>query len=394
MIRCGICSGEETIAIEYRAFVPIAQNRVFASQEAARACPGGTLDVHRCLACGFVWNRCFDPALLAYDASYDNDQSFSPRFEAHADAVAESIIARLQGRDGIHLVEIGCGQGGFIAKLAHLLGDRLASARGFDPAWQGDRYLPARCDVRRQYFGCDTCRSSDPIPDAVISRHVIEHVPDIPAFLASIRRGMMKGTLLFLETPDIEWVLKRGVFFDLYYEHCSLFTPEALRLALGQAGFEVESIVPAFEDQYMVATAIAGDPHPVAAAPGRFDDRGFRAKRALFLERLGAVVEESRRHGGVALWGGASKGTTICLTLPNAHERIACVIDLNARKQGGYLPASAMELVSPEEAQRRGVATAIVVNSAYDGEVARICADKGLDFRLVSLAGIVGELVG
>jgi hypothetical protein len=389
MITCDICGGTDTIEIENRPVVPVAQNLRFVSKEAAISCRTGSLELRRCLGCGFVWNLRFDPRRLDYDPSYDNDQGFSSRFAAHSNHVAETVVQRLATMDHVHLVEIGCGQGKFIAKLAEALGERLESAIGFDPALQGEgRGLSSRCELRREYFTAESLRSDDPPPGAVISRHVIEHVPDIRSFLTAIRGAVEEGTPLFLETPDVEWILSRGVFFDFYYEHCSLFTADALTLALRQSGFEIEEIHPVFDDQYMLATAVACRPGRRTMLPGPFDDRSYRRKRDRFLLLLAALVDESCREGPTALWGGASKGVTICLSLPDAEERLDCVIDINERKHGTFLPGSGLPVVSPDEALRRGVRTVIVVNPAYDDEVERICREQGLGFRVVSIAAL------
>lgn len=388
MTTCKICGGSDVVALDRRAPVPIAQNLILPTRARALGCPAGALDMLRCTACGFVWNAAFDPALMVYDAAYDNDQNFSRRFQDHTAEVAE-LIARRVGADGpVDLIEVGCGQGTFMRILGDRFGDRLRSAIGFDPAWQGDpRHLPRGGEVRGEYFGGDSIRAGDPAPNLVVSRHVIEHVPDPLAFLRAIRAGMPAGTPLFIETPDIDWVLRGGVFFDFYYEHCSLFSQTTLALALARAGFVVDRVRAIFDGQYQLAIATAGpDPAPAPALPsGRFDDLGFRTKRNAFIDRLTAFIDDLGPRGSVALWGGASKGVTLCLTLPRASERIGCVIDINARKQGCFLPTSAIPIVSQREAAARGVKDAIVVNPAYLDEIRAALARDGIAISVHSI---------
>jgi len=42
---------------------------------------------------------------------------------------------------------------------------------------------------------------------------------------------------------------------DLFYEHCSIFSREALRTACSTAGFEIRSLMLVFGDQYLWAEA-------------------------------------------------------------------------------------------------------------------------------------------
>lgn len=390
MTNCKICESTDTILLDRRASVPIAQNLILPTAEQARHCPAGELDMRRCTACGFVWNAAFDPQLMVYDATYDNDQNFSPRFQQHTAEVAARIGARVGAQGAIRLVEVGCGQGAFMAVMGERFGERLVSAIGFDPAWQGDpRHLPPGGEVRGAYFGDRSIRGCDPVPNLVVSRHVIEHVPDPVTFLRAIRAGVPEGTPVFIETPDIDWVLRGGVFFDFYYEHCSLFAQSTLALALERTGFVVDDVTAIFDDQYQLAMATAGPTEPVAFAtpvPGTFDDLGFRAKSTAYLQGLAATIDGLGPRGSCALWGGASKGVTICLTLPDASSLLPCVIDINTRKQDCYLPTSAIPILSPEAAVVAGIRHAIVINPAYLGEIRQCVAAQGLPLTIHPIA--------
>ena len=391
MSGCPICQSSDMLEIDYRDHVPIGQNLVFETREAALACATGILDIRRCKDCGFAWNGAFDPELLVYDATYDNDQNFSARFRRHTDHIATTIVDALPTEGQLNIVEVGCGQGKFIATLADKLGARLAGAIGFDPAWKGDgSRLPPNTEVKGEYFTGSSFDTTDIVPDVAVSRHVIEHVPDPIAFLTAIRAALPAGAPVFIETPDIDWVLRNGVFFDLNYEHCSLFTPHSLKLALEKTGFAVDRVDHVFEDQYMLAVARATDDKIEPDRIAQQDDLGYRVKRDRFLGRFAALVDERGASGPVALWGGASKGVTLCLMLPDASERICCAIDINEGKQGAFLPTTGISIVSPRDAAARGVKTSVVVNPAYLDEIERLCDDSGLPFEHISIDAIQG----
>ena len=44
--------------------------------------------------------------------------------------------------------------------------------------------------------------------------------------------------MVFFELPDTERVLTEAAFWDIYYEHCSYFTPGSLARLFRRTGFE------------------------------------------------------------------------------------------------------------------------------------------------------------
>src|SRR5690606_40601222 len=49
-----------------------------------------------------------------------------------------------------------------------------------------------------------------------------------------------------------------------------------------------------------------------------------------------------------AVWGGASKGVLFSLMMERAGADVELVIDINPAKQNRYLPASGLQVTSPE----------------------------------------------
>lgn len=390
MAVCPVCRERQGLTLDSRKEVPIAQNLVFLDHRSARQCAVGKLDVLRCRCCGFVWNNAFDPKLMRYDATYDNDQNFSEVFRTHVSTVAEAIEELAPQNPCLSILEIGCGQGDFLSLLRQRFGERVTAATGFDPAFKSRRGAHADgVEFIADYFGLETASRLAMLPDIVVSRHTIEHVPEPMAFLSAIRRSCKPGTMVFIETPNVEWVLDHGVFFDLYYEHCSLFTPASLRFALEKADFVVDDVRSVFGGQYMLAIArtptgpVAGGLAPPAPTLCNLDDRGYAGRREAYLEKLLGLIRDATTRGKVALWGGASKGVTLALLLGKDSDLIACAIDMNVRKQGAFMPRTAILIASPEEAYRLGVTTAIVVNPAYTDEIRAYCAAKSLRMQII-----------
>jgi len=72
--------------------VPVHQNLLYPTQEAAVAAQRGELDMRGCRQCGFVFNAAFDAELLEYGPEYENSQHHSAAFAEHLDAMVERIV--------------------------------------------------------------------------------------------------------------------------------------------------------------------------------------------------------------------------------------------------------------------------------------------------------------
>ena len=250
---CPTCDAQRPEPVLRREAVPVHQNLLFDTPVAARALARGILDLRVCGSCGFAFNAAFDPGLLDYGPAYENSQDCSPAFNAHLDALVDRLVVGSGVRNG-RVVEVGCGKGVFLTKLlAHP--QNHSDAVGFDPSYLGAERV-GRVRFVKDFYGPATAVPAD----AVICRHVIEHIPEPLELLRTVRVGVGESgeTSVFFETPCAEWILRNRVPWDFFYEHCSLFTAASLALALERAGFVVSDVRHVFGGQYLWAEAVSG----------------------------------------------------------------------------------------------------------------------------------------
>lgn len=388
MMHCPICRATAVQQIDIRRDVPILMNRLYDSREAARAAVRGTVDLAGCGRCGFAWNRAFDPALIRYDSSYENDQAYSAVFRSHIEQRAREIIDSVPVADPIDFLEIGVGQGRFAGLIADLAGARLRSAAGYDPAWRGDdQAMLGKLRIHKLYFNSESARRLEQPPNVVVSRHTIEHIPDPLQFLRLVREalGPRSRALLFLETPCIAWILEHRAMQDIFYEHCSIFTRQSLGHALSVAGFEVHDIRHVFGGQYLWAVARAAPGPVVSPEPSGVPFEGFAGIAADFTRGWRTICENARARGRSAIWGAGAKGVTFAQLIDPDGRLFDHAVDISPAKQGRHLPGSGLKVLAPADSAARGVSTIFVMNPNYLGEIRATTAGLGMAAELIAV---------
>jgi SAM-dependent methyltransferase len=331
--------------------LPTFQNRMYNSVEEARNCPRGDLQLVENLGSGLVYNAAFLPELMRYDDHYQNEQGLSPLFHAHLEMVAD-IIERQIGRGS--LIEVGCGKGYFL----ELLAERGFDITGFDPTYEGSNPR-----VQHHYFAPGVGMRGD----ALVLRHVLEHVQDPYQFLDQLRLANGGSGLIYIEVPCFDWICQHRVWFDIYYEHVNYFRGADFQRMFGS----VRESGRLFGEQYLYVVADLASLRPPQRDPG--DAVRFPAD---FLARL------NDPHGTpgapTAIWGGASKGVIFALLKERSGAPVSTVIDINPAKQGKYVAATGLLIQTPAQAlaQLPAGATIFVMNSNYLEEIRNMSANK------------------
>ena len=116
--------------------------------------------------------------------------------------------------------------------------------------------------------------------------------------------------------------------------------------------------------------------------------KAYVKESAKILTEWNSFVQDQAEKGPVAIWGGASKGVTFTLLmsqLKDPRSKIFCAIDLNETKQNCFMPVSGTPIISPKDAKKMGIATIIVMNPNYLGEIKRTVAKLNWFPKFVTL---------
>jgi SAM-dependent methyltransferase len=371
---CKACCSSDLAVFHRLSDVPVNSCLLFSDREQAREYPRGRIALAFCRRCGFISNLCFDVKLARYTEGYEEQQSFSPRFNQFARKLATQLVERHDLRNKT-VVEIGCGKGDFLLLLCQLGRNR---GIGIDPT-----YVPGRqngSDSVQVTFIRDfySDRYAQYTGDMICCRHTLEHIPDTATFVQSVRRaiGENTGTVVFFEVPDVERVLHECAFWDIYYEHCSYFSLGSLARLFRGCGFAVADLAKAYDGQYLLIETKPANGNQVlplsnedsieelSKAVDEFENRYEQAVRH-WREKVKNLHSRGRRS---VIWGSGSKCVAFLNTIGITDE-IDFIVDINPYRQGKYLPGSGKLIVAPSFLREYRPDVVIAMNPIYLDEI-------------------------
>ncbi|MDT9189081.1 MAG: class I SAM-dependent methyltransferase [Limnospira sp. PMC 894.15] len=387
---CPNCGHQEMWVFYEVRDVPVHSCLMMPTRQEALDFPRGDVVLGYCENCGFITNTAFDSKWSAYAPNYEDQQSFSPTFNQFALDLANRLIDKYNLRDK-DVVEIGCSKGDFLVLMCELGNNRGV---GIDPsAVVGRVQSPATERIRfiQDYY---SERYTEYVGDFICCRHTLEHIYPTAEFVGTVRRSIgNRPTSVFFEIPDMGRVLKDLAFEDIYYEHCSYFTPGTLARLFRASGFEVTDVYLAYSDQYLLIEAepvsdLSGKIHPFEESPDQVkqDMRHFathvQGKINHWKEHLQIAQAEGKR---VVVWGSGSKCVAFLTTLKTENQ-VQYIVDINPHRHGQFIPGVGHEIMSPEFLKEYQPDEIIVMNPIYCAEIQKMLDDMGVSTKLIPLS--------
>jgi hypothetical protein len=384
---CDACAAAELVPFADLGDIPVLCGVHWPDAGSAKASPVGAMRLAYCPSCAYVRNVAFDPALMVYDTTMDTNLHHSPAFQRFSAELVEHLARRYE-LGGARLLDIGCGQGEFLRELCHSSG---ATGVGYDAMYAG----PEGPDGTGVTFHSGFAPRGAQLPafDVVTSRHWFEHLDDPYEFLLDLRLSAPGREVFgYLEVPDACYDLKTAGW-EVIYPHVSYFDAYSLCRIVERAGWRVEDTGTLFSGMFRfieISSGYGGPRRGATVLPGLSDRDTQLAAVAGFADRHHA--ERDRWRSTIAtlvadganpvLWGAGSRGVQF-LTLADPDRQLSAVVDLNPRKWGRFLPATAHQVTSPETLSDVKPAAVIITNPAYKSEIAAALSGLGLSAQVL-----------
>ena len=334
--------------------VPAYQNKMFNSPEAAKNCPSGDVVLVQDTKTGLVFNDAYDQEILNYDESYQNEQGHSHIFQSHLHEVLGKIDLHFSGG---RILEVGCGKGGFL----DLIRQRGHDALGVDPAYEGDAPY-----IHKQHFDASLKINAD----AVVLRHVLEHIPQPLEFLRAIASANGGQGKIYIEVPCLDWIIQQRAWFDVFYEHVNYFRLSDFNRMFGVT-YEMGHL---FGGQYIYVVAELSSLREPELA-GLVDAVHFPQN---FLSELEGCLKTPLKTINRIVWGAAAKGVMFSHHMATRGAPLDFAIDINTAKQGKFLGGSALPVLSPADGLTK-LSTGgdvFVMNSNYMEEMSSLGGNR------------------
>jgi hypothetical protein len=354
--------------------IPVHSTVNLASRQQALRFPTGNLRLAMCPRCAFLCNTAYDATLQEYCPNCEESQHVSPTFNRFARELAQRWIDRYSLR-GKTILEVGCGKGEFLAMMCEM-GD--CRGIGIDPTYQPSRTPGAIASRVRFINDVYSEKYASLQADCILCRHTLEHIGPTLEFMRMIRSaiGGRRDMLVLFELPDVTRILREAAFWDVYYEHCSYFSPGSLARLFRKAGFDLLELQRDYADQYVL---LAGKPVDAATEPRLAIENDLvemKAMAAGYARDVGRsisgwrdMIRTAQSQGKkIVLWSALSKAVSFLTTLKTGAA-VEFAVDINPQRQGRYLPATGQKIVPPVFLKQYAPDWVILMNPIYVSEV-------------------------
>jgi len=389
-LLCPSCGSERITIFHNVENVPVHSCLLMQSREQALKYPKGDIRLGFCEMCGFIYNVYFNPGVHEYSTCYEETQGFSPRFNEFLKSLVTRLIEKYDLRNK-KILEIGCGKGEFLVLMCEI-GNNYGI--GIDPSNIPDR-IESEAAKRIEFIqDLYSTKYTDLNADMVCCRHTLEHIFETRKFMQLVRDSIGSRTecVVFFELPDVGRVLREGAFWDIYYEHCSYFSPDSLARLFRQTGFEVIDISLDYDDQYILIDALPTDKISKASSGLEEDIDELKEDVKVFHDKFQEqsrkwktlFAESNSRNQKVVLWGSGSKAVAFLTTL-GLYKEVEYVVDINPYRNGKYIPGTGQEIVCPEFMTEYKPDIIVVMNPIYRNEISKQLEYLGIQSELLSV---------
>ncbi|RFC52946.1 MAG: 2-polyprenyl-3-methyl-5-hydroxy-6-metoxy-1,4-benzoquinol methylase [Verrucomicrobia bacterium] len=256
------------------------------------------------------------------------------------------------------IFEIGCGDGTLLDALMDV---GFRDCAGMDPSPQADLPAPGRFPRYRGYFPGDLpSHLASRRYDAILCRHVLEHIEEPDAFLSAVLPCLQENGEFWIEVPDLRSTVERRWWTNFYAIHCNYFEAPTLDALLARHGMRCVhgETVPIFGGS-LLRRYIRG---PASLEPASSWDSIPDAVASWRAAMDAAVLTLPARTWG---WGAAERTAAALAFSPVLESRLAGVVDGNRGLQGRWMAGTSLVVAAPESLAAQRPEAVVVFALSY-----------------------------
>lgn len=362
--KCIICSSTSLVAFLRQDSVPISinklENDIF-----------GKLDIVSCRNCSHIFNVQFDRELVSKiynNNNYSASLPVSPKMQKRFEYRAKHVIGHQNITNKV-VLEVGTTDFAFSNIL---LDCGAAHIVAFEPSTAFSN-SNEKITLIQDFITKDNIEKFAPNCNLVVMRHVLEHLDNPASTLLDFLRYTKKGTLLYIEVPNLNSILKGLRFYDFFYEHVSYFSPEFLYYFFEEIGHHVRKIEYLINGQHF--GILIENSGSINVKIPDFGDLTFNHNALIsnfvqevknFEEKLLDIIKTNK---DVAIYGAGGHAISVINRLNLNHLDIRCLFDLSPQKAGKSSPCGNVPILIPSHNSLSDIDTVIIIASLHQNEV-------------------------
>jgi 2-polyprenyl-3-methyl-5-hydroxy-6-metoxy-1,4-benzoquinol methylase len=300
-----------------------------------------------------------------FSEDYVYFSSFSTSWLAHSKNYVENMISRFGFNQHSQVIEIASNDG----YLLQYFKEKNIPVLGIEPTLSTAKVAREKgIESWTEFFGVDLGNklvTQNRQADLLLGNNVLAHVPNLNDFVGGMKIALKPQGIITMEFPHLMQLIGNNQFDTIYHEHfsyLSFLTVQQIFEKHGLVMFDVEEIPTHGGSLRIYAKHAADNSKSISANVQNLLDKeidkgmktlayyqGFQAKAEKVKDDfLWFLLEQKKLGKKVAGYGAAAKGNTLLNYCGIRKDLINFVVDLSPHKQGRFLPASHIPVVTED----------------------------------------------
>lgn len=320
------------------------------------------LKTYVCSKCKLVQIDEYKKSGDIFDSNYAYFSSYSTSWLNHAKNYVEMISSKLSLNQNSQVTEIASNDGYLLQYFKEL----NIPCLGIEPTSSTATVAKEKgIEVIEDFFSSNLAKKLKK-SDLILGNNVIAHVPDINDFVSALKIALKESGTVTMEFPHLLNIIKENQFDTIYHEHfsyLSFYTVQKIFKHNGLKLYDVEKLSTHGGSLRIYATHEENQNIEIGSnvesmldeekAFGLFDKeiyKGFQEKaNKVKYDLLNFLLNAKKENKKVVAYGAAAKGNTLLNYAGVKNDLIEFVVDKSPHKQGKYLPASHIPIVSEDK---------------------------------------------
>lgn len=296
-----------------------------------------------------------------FNSEYAYFSSYSKSWLEHSKKYVEKMTKKLSLYKNSFVIEIASNDG----YLLQYFKEKNIPCLGIEPTKSTAQAAREKgIEVLEEFFGAKMAKNLKKA-NLILGNNVLAHVPDINDFVQGLKTALKPDGTITMEFPHLLNLIKFNQFDTIYHEHfsyLSLLAVKAIFNAQGLKIYDVEELKTHGGSLRIFATHVENNIKITSNVDkilskekaenmdniNGYEGFGQKAEK-IKMDLLKFLLEAKAAGKKIAAYGAAAKGNTLLNYCGVKSDLIDFVVDASPHKQGKYMPASHIPIVSEEK---------------------------------------------